>query len=432
MLGDVHELGLQKTQELIGGAGTLLQKLKGMPVGEGVAEDPKAPGDKDKAVTPVIADLYAKEQKLDSTLAEMEPGFLVKKYTSLGYQDLHMDDADIGPSRAYGKTLKTSGEWVAKDNNNNVDAHLKPLIELNAENVPIAGSRFEGQKTVYDTGTKGFRGVTQPGAVIPTPTVKEVDDDKKDGVGLGRIKMGGEAFDKYKTDFTDNVNLIPYNSTLSGKATTGEDPVDLDFVPLVFYDVYNKRDIVFRSILGDITDTITPDWSEENFIGRPIGVANYKGVGRSIGFNFEVYPKTKQEFPVLLEKVNYLVGLCYPHLDKYYRQTGPMIRLTLGDIVQKQLGYISACTVTFPEASPWETDPGLRFTKQISIDVTFEYIGGYIPVATGKHYGLDWLDGTKYDETGVNFENFPTRISGTGKNKTDLSKLFEELGQTNP
>ena len=164
--------------------------------------------------------------------------------------------------------------------------------------------------------------------------------------------------------------------------------------------------------------------NEEKFIGRPIGVANYKGAGRSIGFDFQVYPKTKQEFPVLLEKVNYLVGLCYPHLDKFYRQTGPMIKLTLGDIVQKQLGYISACTVTFPEDSPWETDPGLRFTKRISIDLTFEYIGGYIPVATGKHYGLDWLDGTNYDNHMAEGKQFPNR-----NNDTDMTELFKELGQ---
>ena len=412
-MGDVNEFGIQKAKTLIGAAGTLLQKLKGLDPSDGPTKDNNTEPEK-PIPEPVTTEVWERKKKLDYAKGPE----LIKDYTTLGYSDLTM----VEPTLAYGKTLKTPTEWVSTDMGHTKDSDLKDLIELNSENQPIGGSRHVGQKKVYDTGTKGFRGVTQSPAIFPTPTVTEVVDD-----ALGRIKTDNTGGDnKYKTDFTDNVNLIPYNSTLSGKATTGEDPVDLDFVPLVFYDVYNKRDIVFRSILGDITDTITPNWSEENFIGRPIGVANYKGVGRSIGFNFEVYPKTKQEFPVLLEKVNYLVGLCYPHLDKYYRQTGPMIRLTLGDIVQKQLGYISACTVTFPEASPWETDPGLRFTKQISIDLTFEYIGGYIPVATGKHYGLDWLDGTTYDAaSGVAFEKFPNR----NHNNTDMRKLFKELGQ---
>ena len=70
-----------------------------------------------------------------------------------------------------------------------------------------------------------------------------------------------------------------------------------------------------------------------------------------------------------------------------------MIKLTLGDIVDHQMGYITSCTVTFPGDSTWETDKGLRFTKQINVAVEFAFIGGNIPVATGKHYGLPWLDG---------------------------------------
>ena len=213
--------------------------------------------------------------------------------------------------------------------------------------------------------------------------------------------------------------MIPYGSVSGSAGLTIED----DFIPLRFHDIFNERDIVFRAIIdGDITDTVTPGWQDQTFIGRPVKSATYTGVERSIGFGFQVYPKSKQEFPVLLEKVNYLVGLCYPHFDRFYRQTGPMIKLTLGDIVDHQMGYITSCTVTFPGDSTWETDKGLRFTKQINVSVEFAFIGGNIPVATGKHYGLPWLDGTKYDENGVNFES-PKDI----KRGDNYNKLFDEL-----
>ena len=64
----------------------------------------------------------------------------------------------------------------------------------------------------------------------------------------------------------------------------------------------------------------------------------------------------------------------------------------------------------------------MRFTKQINVSVEFAFIGGNIPVATGKHYGLPWLDGTKYDENGVNFES-PKDI----KRGDNYNKLFDEL-----
>ena len=117
------------------------------------------------------------------------------------------------------------------------------------------------------------------------------------------------------------------------------------------------------------------------------------------------------------------------------RQSGPLIKLTVGDILRSQMGFLTQCTVTFPDDSPWEIDKGLRFTKRINISIDFVYIGGYIPVSTGKHYGLSWLDGTTMANTGVGYENYPGRNKGIvnpdeDKNKIPgINELFKELGQ---
>ena len=126
----------------------------------------------------------------------------------------------------------------------------------------------------------------------------------------------------------------------------------------------------------------------------------------------------------MLEKINYLSGLAYPNLDKYYRMSGPLCKLTLGDICRRQLGFLSDISVSFPEESTWETEKGLRFTKLINVSVSFKYIGGYIPVATGKHYELDWLNGTDYTNDGVNFGlDEPTR------NNDQINSIISETGQ---
>ena len=81
--------------------------------------------------------------------------------------------------------------------------------------------------------------------------------------------------------------------------------------------------------LGAITDTVTPSWEEQEYVGRPVKSHTYGGTERSISFDFDIYPKTRQEFPVLLEKLNYLVGLCYPNLDRnlffYYLHLWPLL-----------------------------------------------------------------------------------------------------------
>lgn len=89
--------------------------------------------------------------------------------------------------------------------------------------------------------------------------------------------------------------------------------------------------------MSGISDSVSPEWSEEKYIGRPDKVYTYSGVDREVSFNFNVYPKTKQELPILWEKMNYLVGLCYPSWKKFTnsnseRMISPFIELTIGNL----------------------------------------------------------------------------------------------------
>ena len=372
--------------------------------------------------------------------------FSTLSYNALGAKD-NGDRVDPGGAKSlmYDKTLRSPSEinltalpTVGGDGNPRVGTQ-EIEESVNSLSGPRGdqyitdnlGARDYYQKKVYAIGKQGVRAVL-------TDSAKQTNDAEP---FRGVIRKGGERGDKFISDAVDRVNILPYGGNVTKKKSKGptadelhNSAEEMDFVPLVFEDVYNKKSMVFRSILGDITDTITPDWQQKEYIGRPQKAAVYKGVGRTIGFNFSVYPKTKQEFPVLLEKVNYLVGQCYPNLDKNLRQTGPMIRLTIGDILYKQLGYITSCTVTFPNTSTWELDPGLRFTKLIQVSIEYTHIGGYVPVATGKHYGLPWLKGGQYDGNHGGFNNYPNREDGGGSEAPpsavkNYRPLFQELGQ---
>ena len=93
----------------------------------------------------------------------------------------------------------------------------------------------------------------------------------------------------------------------------GDEGKNTDLIPLSFYDVYNDKHITFSALLSGISDTIAPEYATERYLGRPDSVFIYQGVSRAIGFTFDVYPTTRQELPVLWEKMNYLVGMCYPN-----------------------------------------------------------------------------------------------------------------------
>ena len=60
------------------------------------------------------------------------------------------------------------------------------------------------------------------------------------------IKIINTQFENYQkyllgNDFVDKVNAIPYGSRKLGET----DVEDLDFVPLIFHDMWNEKDIVF-------------------------------------------------------------------------------------------------------------------------------------------------------------------------------------------
>jgi len=331
---------------------------------------------------------------------------LVNKYSTLGYShlgnEIKLKDSDPGTKKInYERTLHSPSEI-----NNLIEVDIGPEADakLNPTTKEVeSGIRFDGRKKVYGIGNQGMRTTftadNKPSQLNPTPDIYGFKGYiNKDAIGV----FG---------DHVDKVNALPY----------GESNTDLDFVPLIFKDVYNKKDIQFRALFTeDITDTISPSWNPINYIGRTTAVYTYQNTARSIGFGFTIFPKTKQEFPILLEKVNYLVGMCYPNLDDYFRASGPLIKLTVGDIVKNQLGFLSECSVTFPSSeSPWETDAGLQFTKKIDISIGFTYIGNNIPVAKGVHYNLDWLDGEHYTEAGVAWKDGPTR-----KTAGTVSKLI--------
>jgi len=254
--------------------------------------------------------------------------------------------------------------------------------------------------------------------LVPVSDIEEVG-----GSGLGIIKKNsgatGTIGEGYKSTATDKINIHPYGKDL---------PEDVsDFIKFKFKDIVNNKFIIFRAILSGISDSITPEWAGTQFIGRPDKVYVYQGTERKISFTFEIFPKTKQEFPVLLEKLNYLVGLCYPTFTGGNRMIAPFIELTLGDMFHNTPGFLDSLSVDVDDNSPWEIEEGLQFPHHITCQCSFTYIGKYLPSTLGKHYELDWLkdkgwsDGKKGTFEGEN--EHPTR--------TGYNKLFGQLASDN-
>ena len=292
-------------------------------------------------------------------------------------------------------------------------------------------NKESGYTTSADTGTDRIESPSEINAYIDggDGTVSKINKNLRnkfskihDGIGkvdsnaqAGIVEWDEDGNDKFEFPIkgwgkisdsnVDKINMIP---AIEGTGQTNEDGTaqlpeiiteNPDFIKFMFKDVTNDKYLVFRAILDGISDSVTPEYSDVKFIGRPDKAYIYTGVDRSINFNFKVYPKTKQELPILMEKLNYLVGMCYPSFTEGERMITPFMELTLGDMFNNTPGLLETLSLSVEDATTWEIEEGLQYPHFISVNCVFKHIGKYVPTANGKHYDLNWLDiGTKTNE----------------------------------
>ena len=258
--------------------------------------------------------------------------------------------------------------------------------------------------------------------------VYNTNEEVKDNEVLGKVKGQIDP----DSNNVDTINMIPYgsNSKTQNDFPLPPDTVNNDFIKFRFKDVVNNKWLIFRAILEGVTDTVTPEYGEERYIGRPDKIFTYQGADRNVSFTFSLYPKTKQELPILMEKLNYLVGLCYPSYTSEDRMVTPFIELTMGDMFVNTPGIISSLTVTVEEQSTWEIDEKLQYPHFIKAACEFRHIGKYALATKGKHYDLDWVNSDGLSENrnsgkDLGFNSYPSR------KRSWRNSVFKHLNQPN-
>ena len=277
---------------------------------------------------------------------------------------------------------------------------IDPFVNLD---IGVGGTKHRqvGWKTIpYNELVSDNKGI---GSFHPVKIAQDVnpslyrDKDythKEKAETMGRYSQGsGQDGYRGQQRVDEHLGLIR-PSERSDKVTINRPGQDLkpDFVPFAFEDVHNKRKIQFRAILGAVTDTIRPEYEPLRYLGRPDQVYIYKGAVRNINFTFKVAAFTKQELVIGWEKLNYLVGLCYPAGYDQGRMIAPLVKLTIGKMFNNAPGLVNNVSLTIPDQSTWDINPNLELPKYVEASVDYQYIGDYKLQAIGKHYGLQYME----------------------------------------
>ena len=191
--------------------------------------------------------------------------------------------------------------------------------------------------------------------------------------------------------YNDTANSVPLMDKAEYDTFKSGDFIDFKFDTNQYQgSKVERKYLIFSAIINSLSDAVSPEYNEVRYLGRPDKFYTYNGVDRDISLSFTLYPKSEKEFPFLAEKLNYLVGLSYPQYSSTNAMLAPYVNLTLGDMFNKQPGYISSLNVNVQENTTWEIDL-FQFPKHITCDLTFRLIGRHIPHQFGKHYDLPWL-----------------------------------------
>ena len=287
------------------------------------------------------------------------------------YLDENLNDGTGGQSSLLSKYLTLGHDGLAtmaeatSDNPYKAHDFRDELVKIDSDNLSVTHGEQSFPYEKYSR--EALFGYTRYDITRDRTSLPKDGEEQK-----FNLEHGVDNYIDFDQDYTDDVDLV------DGKR---------DMIKLIMEDVITEKKVRMRSYLTDITDTITPEWSKTQYVGRPDQVHNYTGASRQVAFTLKFAALSRNSMVSMYTKVNYLYGLCYPHLAN--GSTGavsetmisPLIKLTMGDWLYKTPGYFDSMSTSIDNDYPWDInlEAEAKETAQLptilSVALTFTVIG---------------------------------------------------------
>jgi hypothetical protein len=110
----------------------------------------------------------------------------------------------------------------------------------------------------------------------------------------------------------------------------------------------------FRSYIDSFSDSYSSDWKAQSYMGRGEKFYKYSGFDRSISMGFTVVAQSMGEMRGMYQKLNYLASSLAPTYTPNGYMAGNLVKMTVGDYIYEQYGFISSLTYDIPQESSWD------------------------------------------------------------------------------
>jgi hypothetical protein len=175
-----------------------------------------------------------------------------------------------------------------------------------------------------------------------------------------------------------------------------------DIITLKFESIKQNKAVNFLSTITGLSESFSPSWNSNKFIGNPFNFYTYDGIERTVSFSFKVFSLNAIEHRAAWDRINFLTSLVYPQSfegDAGYI-AAPFLRLTIGDMYKRKEGFLESLSYSFDDNSPWETEiernlidsdtpekmDGYKLPKIINVETTFKFIEQRNGVSGHRYY----------------------------------------------
>ena len=159
-----------------------------------------------------------------------------------------------------------------------------------------------------------------------------------------------------------------------------------DLITMRFKEKGSSNFIYLLSNITGFTDTPTPTWGEAKAVGSPYKFYFYESFEREVSFKTQIYATTEAELGKVWEKANRIMKLTNGKSGGVAGIKGKICSLRIGDMFDSNNGFITSCTLTVPDISPWEIKDGSQYPFVCEMDITYKVIQ---TVSDADFYGLN-------------------------------------------
>jgi hypothetical protein len=213
--------------------------------------------------------------------------------------------------------------------------------------------------------------------------------------GMGRPGFAKNTYDNYSKKFPESIDklneLRSFYGNLTGDKWTDPDYFGADSIKFGFETINNDDPdlgfiIMFRAFLDSFNDNHNAEYQSFKYVGRGDNFHTYQGWSRDITIGFKIAAQTRWEMNPLYQKLNTLVSQIYPDYSMAGFMRAPMVKLTVGDYIYRQPGFIKSMGITIEKDFPWEIrmdyfekDKYMRQLPQIlSININFTPVHDFL------------------------------------------------------